>query len=410
MTAPAAPAPATLWLRVFLPFAFGYYLSYLLRTVNAVISPVLTSELHLSAAHLGLLSSTYFLTFGLAQIPLGIALDRYGPRRVEAVLMLVTAAGCALFALGHSLPELAGARGLVGVGVSACLMASLKGFTLWFPRERLASMTGFVMACGALGAVTASAPLEAALPFLGWRGAFWCLVVLAVAIGAAIYFVMPEAPAEQRGGDLSHALEGVVKVFSAPTFWRYAAQASFFTGGFMAVQGLWAVPWLMQVNGYSRAQAADHLVWLNLGMLAGQFAIGALATRLATRGLTPARLMAIGLAAVMGLEGLIIVQVGPTTLLWLLFGFFAATSAQVYGVVCQAFPLALSGRVSTAVNLLVFAGAFGVQWGMGGLIDFLTARSMTPAMALTMSFGLLLLLQAVSLLPVYWGRLVSRVG
>src|SRR5574337_443993 len=125
-------APATLWLRVFLPFAFGYYLSYLLRTVNAVISPVLTSELHLTAADLGLLSSTYFLTFGLAQIPLGIALDRYGPRRVEAALMLVTAAGCACFALGHNLASLAVARGLVGLGVSACLMASLKGFTLWF--------------------------------------------------------------------------------------------------------------------------------------------------------------------------------------------------------------------------------------------------------------------------------------
>lgn len=405
MTLPTSSASrATLWLRVFLPFACGYYLSYLLRTVNAVISPELTAALHLSAADLGLLTSTYFLTFAVAQIPLGIALDRYGPRRVEAALMLVTAAGCGLFALGHNLAGLAAARGLVGVGVSACLMAGLKGFALWFPRERQASMTGFIMAFGALGAVTASAPLEAALPFLGWRGAFWVLAALAVAIAAGIFFVMPEAPRGAHHGDLSHALEGVVKVFSAAPFWRYAAQAAFFTGGFMAVQGLWAVPWLMQVNGYSRGGAAAHLVALNLGMLGGQFAIGALATRLASRGLTPPRMMGMGLALVMAIEALIILRLGPTLPLWLAYGFCAATSAQVYGVVTGQFSLTLSGRVSTAVNLMVFAGAFGVQWGLGGLIDGLGAAGLGPAAALTASFALLLGLQAASLVAVLWRR------
>lgn len=401
MIAPA-PARAIIWQRVFLPFACGYYLSYLLRTVNAVISPELTAALHLSAADLGLLTSTYFLTFAVAQIPLGIALDRYGPRRVEAALMLVTAAGCACFALGHNLAGLAAARGLVGVGVSACLMAGLKGFSLWFPRERQASMTGFIMACGALGAVTASAPLEAALPFLGWRGAFWCLAAVAVAIAGLIYFVMPEPPRPGHRGDLAHALAGVAAVFRAPPFWRYAAQAAFFTGGFMAVQGLWAVPWLMQVNGYSRAAAAGHLVWLNLGMLAGQFAIGAFATRLAARGLAPPRLMGLGLGLVMVLEAVIIARAGPTPVLWLLFGFCAASGAQVYGVVAHQFPLTLSGRVSTAVNLLVFAGAFGVQWGLGALLDALQATGMAPAGALSVAFGLLLGLQAASLVPVLW--------
>lgn len=173
MSSSSLPSRASLVTRVFLPFAAGYYLSYLMRTVNAVISPDLTRELGLGAADLGLLTSTYFFAFALAQIPVGIALDRYGPRRVEALLLLLTGLGAALFALGDSLPVLAGARGLIGFGVSACLMAGLKGFTLWFPRERLASMTGYVMSSGALGAVTASAPLEAALPFIGWRGAFW---------------------------------------------------------------------------------------------------------------------------------------------------------------------------------------------------------------------------------------------
>ncbi|HRH75384.1 MAG TPA: MFS transporter, partial [Zoogloea sp.] len=169
----------------------GYYLSYLLRTVNAVISPDLTRELGLTAADLGLLTSTYFFAFGLAQIPVGIALDRYGPRRVEAALRLIAAMGGGRFATGDSLPTLASARGLIGLGVAACLMAGLKGFTLWFPRERLASMTGYIMSCGALGAVTASAPLEAALPFLGWRGAFWGVAALATGIAALIFSPCP---------------------------------------------------------------------------------------------------------------------------------------------------------------------------------------------------------------------------
>lgn len=396
MNAPAL-RPHALWLRVFLPFACGYYLSYLLRTVNAVISPVLTSELQLSAASLGLLSSTYFLSFALAQVPLGIALDRFGPRRVETALMLVTAAGCALFALGGDLAGLATARAIIGVGVSACLMASLKGFSQWFPPERQASMTGFIMASGALGAVTASAPLEAALPFLGWRGAFWCLTVLALVIAAGIFFLMPEGRRDGHHGDLAHALEGVVRIFTAAPFWRYAAQAAFFTGGFMAVQGLWAVPWLMQFNGYARSLAADHLVALNVGMLAGQLSIGALATRLAAKGLTPPRMMALGLTLVMLAEALIIARLGPTLILWLAYGYCAATGAQVYGVVSRQFPLTLSGRVTTAVNLLVFTGAFGVQWGIGGLIDGMAAAGLSPAQALTSAFALLLALQAAGL-------------
>ncbi|MBL8446096.1 MAG: MFS transporter, partial [Zoogloeaceae bacterium] len=339
-----------------------------------------------------------------AQIPLGIALDRYGPRRVEAGLLLLTALGCALFALGDSLSGLASARGLIGVGVSACLMAGLKGFTLWFPWERQASMTGYLMASGALGAVTASAPLEAALPFLGWRGAFWCVAALALGVAALIHWVMPEPTQPAHPSDLSHTLKGVAEVFASSRFWRYAGQAAFFTGGFMAVQGLWAVPWLMQVNGYSRAEAASHLVWLNLGMLSGQFSIGRFATRLASLGMTTPRLMAGGLAIVLIIEALILLQIGPTRVLWAAFGYFAATGAQIYGVVTHQFPLALSGRVSTAVNLLVFAGAFGVQWGLGGLIDSLGAQGMATSSALVTSFALLLALQTASLLTTAFGR------
>ena len=399
MRSPSSPSSAFLAGRIFLPFALGYYLSYLLRTVNAVISPDLTGELGLSAADLGLLTSTYFFAFGLAQIPVGIALDRFGPRRVEAALLLITGLGAVLFATGDGLPTLASARGLIGLGVSACLMGGLKGFTLWFPREKLASMTGYIMSCGALGAVTASAPLEALLPFIGWRGAFWMVAALSVGSAALIFFSMPDKDDGHGGGTLQEALRGVREVLVAREFWGFSGQSAFFTGGFMALQGLWAVPWLMEVNGYSRALAADHLFWLNIGMLAGQLSIGAWATPLARRGFTPLHMMQVGLFLSMVVLGLILVELGPTLLLWCVLGYVSSTGAQMYGVVAGLFPMKLSGRVTTCINLMAFVGAFAVQWGLGGLLDLLRGGGMDGAQSLRVAFMILLAAQVASFVP-----------
>lgn len=399
MSPSSAPSSSFLAGRVFLPFALGYYLSYLLRTVNAVISPDLTSELGLSAADLGLLTSTYFFAFGLAQIPVGIALDRFGPRRVEAALLLITGLGAVLFAIGDGLPTLASARGLIGLGVSACLMGGLKGFTLWFPREKLASMTGYIMSCGALGAVTASAPLEALLPFIGWRGAFWMVAALSVGSAALIFFSMPDKDDGHGAGTLQEALRGVREVLVAREFWGFSGQSAFFTGGFMALQGLWAVPWLMEVNGYSRALAADHLFWLNIGMLAGQLSIGAWATPLARRGFMPLHMMQVGLFVSMLILGLIIAGVGPTLPLWCVLGYVSSTGAQMYGVVAGLFPMKLSGRVTTCINLMAFVGAFAVQWGLGGLLDVLRAGGMDGAQSLRVAFVMLLAAQVASFVP-----------
>ncbi|MCK6389170.1 MAG: MFS transporter [Zoogloea sp.] len=399
MSPSSAPSSAFLAVRIFLPFALGYYLSYLLRTVNAVISPDLTGELGLSAADLGLLTSTYFFAFGLAQIPVGIALDRFGPRRVEAALLLITGLGAVLFATGDGLPTLASARGLIGLGVSACLMGGLKGFTLWFPREKLASMTGYIMSCGALGAVTASAPLEALLPFIGWRGAFWMVAALSVGSAALIFFSMPDKDGSHGSETLQEALRGVREVLVAREFWGFSGQSAFFTGGFMALQGLWAVPWLMEVNGYSRALAADHLFWLNIGMLAGQLSIGAWATPLARRGFTPLHMMQVGLFVSMLILGLIILGVGPTLPLWCVLGYVSSTGAQMYGVVAGLFPMKLSGRVTTCINLMAFVGAFAVQWGLGGLLDLLRAGGMDGAQSLRVAFVMLLAAQVASFVP-----------
>ena len=196
-----------LWLRIFLPYAAGYFLSYLLRNANAVIAPELTRELGVSSASLGLLTSAYLLAFGAFQLPLGILLDRYGPRRVEGALLVVAAAGSALFALGNTLPELALARAAIGLGVSACLMASFKVLSIWFPAERQPSMNAAVMVAGGLGALSATTPLAALLPALGWRGVFFALAALTLAAAVGI-FLTPEKASARVGRDLRAADRG----------------------------------------------------------------------------------------------------------------------------------------------------------------------------------------------------------
>lgn len=391
------------WGRIFLPFALGYFLSYLLRTVNAVISPALTAELGLSAANLGLLTSTYFLAFGLAQIPVGIALDRFGPRRVEALLLLVTAVGAVMFALGDSLQMLGAGRALIGLGVSACLMAALKGFALWYPRDRQSSMTGFIMAAGALGALTASAPLEAALPVLGWRGAFWIIAGVALAASLTLWRSLPEMPSTGPRGSLGDALRVLGGIYASPAFLRYAASSATFVGGFMALQSLWAVPWLMNVNGLGLAQAASMLVVLNLGSLAGQLSIGLLGVRLARRGIEPLTLLRGGYVALLLAQVAILFSFGPILLLWFLFGLFSAVNSQSYLAASRSFAPDLFGRVSTAINLMAFAGAFALQWGMGHALDVLRAHGHEMVMALQVSFAGLIVLQLLGFVPLLRG-------
>ncbi len=387
------------WGRIFLPFALGYFLSYLLRTVNAVISPALTAELGLSAANLGLLTSTYFLAFGLAQIPVGIALDRFGPRRVESLLLLVTAVGAVMFAFGDSLQMLGAGRALIGLGVSACLMAALKGFALWYPRDRQSSMTGFIMAAGALGALTASAPLEAALPVLGWRGAFWIIAGVALAASLTLWRSLPEMPSAGPSGSLGGALRVLGGIYASPAFLRYAASSATFVGGFMALQSLWAVPWLMSVNGLGLAQAASMLVVLNLGSLAGQLSIGLLGVRLARRGIEPLTLLRGGYVALLLAQVAILFSFGPILLLWFLFGLFSAVNSQSYLAASRSFAPALFGRVSTAINLMAFAGAFALQWGMGHALDVLRAQGHELVVALQVSFAGLIALQVLGFVP-----------
>jgi MFS family permease len=394
-TMDAMNAPLRLWFRLVPAYAAGYFLSYGLRSVNAVIAPELMQELHMTASGLGLLTSAYFLAFGLFQLPLGLLLDRFGPRRVEAALLLVAALGSALFASGHSLQALAVGRALIGLGVSACLMASFKAFSQWFPSERLPSLTATIMVAGGLGALSASVPVAAALPLIGWRGVFWLVTALLV-LAAGWLMTVPDHGAKAERETVGQQIRSLGGIYGNRVFWRFAPQGCLVMGGFMAIQGLWAVPWLMEVNRVSRGDAAGVLFLMSLAMLGGFLFVATCSTALARRGFTPMVLLRFGMGLALCVELLIVLGVAQPTVLWPLLGVSFSLGNIAYSQLTAAFPVSLSGRVNTALNLLVFVGAFGLQWGIGAAVDGFVAAGMVRAEAFRAMLVVLLLAQSLA--------------
>lgn len=402
-------------LRVFVPFAVGYCLSYAVRNINAVIAPDLTDSLGLTAASLGLLTSAYFLTFALFQLPLGILLDRFGPRRVESALLLFAALGAYLFARGESVGELVLARAFIGLGVSACLMASFKAFVMWFPSDRLPLVYGCIMAAGGFGALLATAPLESLLGVIDWRGVFLMLAAVAVAASALIFLSVPVRPEENTVMKEStlDQVRGTLGVFGSPLFWRIAPMATASQAAFLAIQGLWAGPWLHDVAGLTRAGVADHLALIPVSMIAGFLCMGFISDRLRRYGVRTITVAATGmLMFILSQLAIVTASVAAPAIIWCVFGFFGTSGILCYAVLSQSFPKTLAGRVNTALNVLAFSAAFGAQWGLGGLIGLWpgeTAGSYEPA-GYRLAFGVIAGIQLLAFAWMVWPRRSGAAG
>jgi predicted MFS family arabinose efflux permease len=386
-----------LWLRLFLPLAAGYLLSYLFRTSNAVIGPLLAKDLALSDQALGLLTSAYFLTFGAAQLPLGILLDRYGPRRVEAALLLVAAAGAVVFAQAGDLIALTAGRALIGLGVSACLMAAFKAFNQWFAPEQQPALIGWVMTAGGLGALFAAQPLESAIAMAGWRHVLLGLAALTVAVSAVIWLAVPEKDGGSQGSSFAEQLAGVRQVMTHPQFWRYAPMVAVSIGGFMAIQGLWVSRWMTEIDGLTRPAIALRLTWMSVAMLLGCLFMGFVTTPLIRRGFSAVRILNVdAVASVLVFAGICLYSGLGTGWLWVMLAIVFPLLNIAYSIVAQSLPLAVSGRANTVLNLAAFVGAFGVQWGMGVAVDAMRACDWTAAGAYRATFIAVLVLQAAS--------------
>lgn len=387
-------------LRVFAPFAFGYFLSYLFRAINAVIAPDLARDVGLDAAALGLLSSAYFVTFAAFQLPLGILLDRYGPRRTEAALLIFAALGSVLFAVAENFAGLFAGRALIGLGVSACLMASFKAYVMWFPKDRLPFVNGCQMAAGGLGALCATVPVEMLLSVTDWRGVFFGLAALTVVSALAVLLAVPDKSKAADGETLRDQIKDFARVLRSPPFLRLAPLTVAVQSTFISVQSLWSGPWLYDIAGLERAAVADYLFVIAAAMVAGFLTLGAAAAKLGRFGIKPIAVTICGIVVFMAVQGMIVLQRPEAVLAqWTAFGFFGTTSILSYAILSQAFPANLAGRVNAGLNLLLFSAIFFVQWGIGGVIDLwpATAAGRYAPEGYRAAFGIMLGAQAVAL-------------
>ena len=356
--------------RVFLPFALGYFLSYLFRVVNAVIAPDLTADLQIDPSQLGLLTSAYFIAFASSQLPLGILLDRFGPRLVEASLLVFAAVGAFIFAKSQTLTGLIVGRALIGFGVSACLMAAFKSYVLWFRDDLWPRINGFQMAAGGLGALSATAPVEWLMNITDWRGLF--LMLSAVSLGAAIliFALVPEKKTDGPKDSLSAQIDGIKQIFSSIEFWKIAPLTTLSQAGFMSLQGLWAGPWLRDIAGLSRPETANILFGMALAMIAGFILLGFLSEKLSKMGFSVRNSAVLFMGIFICIQILICFNAPISPLvLWMFFGFFGTSGILSYSALSYAFPKDLSGRVTTGINLLVFIFAFIFQWAVGAIIN-----------------------------------------
>jgi predicted MFS family arabinose efflux permease len=389
------------------PFALGYFLSYLFRAVNAVVAPNLVADVGMAPAQLGLLTAAYLFGFAAFQLPLGVLLDRYGPRRVQAWLLTCAGLGALLFALGNSVPMLTLARALIGVGSAGGLMAGFKAVVIWVPEARRAFANACIMACGALGVIVATLPTELAIQAVGWRGVFVGLAGLTLAVAALIALAVPERPGSGAAGSLGQQIAGLRSILQSRVFWRLAPVLALTAGTHIAIQTLWAGPWFADVAGLDRAGVATHLLILAFSFLAGILVTGFVADWFNSRGVSRLTVMSGFLIAFFVAQGLILW--GPDALMvpaWIVFGMSGQVAIIAYPWLSSHYGATMAGRANTAVNLIVFSCAFAAQYLMGEITGLFApdAAGSYPERAYQAAFGAFLALQLAAFCWYLLGR------
>ena len=383
---------------VFFVFAFGYFLSCLLRAITATLSPILTSEFNLLAADLGLLAGGFFLGFACMQIPLGYLLDKYGPKKIVSSFLLIALIGTSSFALAQSFSGLLISRILIGVGVSACLMAPLTGYRIWFAENQQQRANSWMLMIASLGFLSSTLPVQLLLPSFGWR---WIFGGIAALILVSIILMLAFIPKWDHQKDES--LKDQIKQGSLADVWKNKFFISvipmglFNYGGLMAIQTLWAGPWMIRVAGYTPLESATGLFWINITMLISFFLWGYFLPKITNLGFSALKILKLGLP-ISFFVMLIIILIGPKAgafyiTLFILSSIFLSVTQPAVGL---SFPSYLAGKALTSFNLLIFLGTFIMQWLMGLVIDLIKNFGYSEILGFKSAFSVFLILSLIS--------------
>ncbi len=377
---------------VFFVFACGYFLSCLLRAITATLSPVLTTEFNLLAGDLGLLAGGYFLGFASMQIPLGYLLDKHGPKKIVSSFLLIAIVGTASFALAQSFAGLLISRILIGVGVSACLMGPLTGYRIWFADEYQQRGNSWMLMIASTGFVFSTLPVQILLPVFGWRWIFGGITILIFIVIILILLFIPSWKNETDNNNEKNF--GSLSDIWKNKFFRSTIPLGLFNyGGMIAIQTLWAGPWMVRVAGYNPLESATGLFWINTTMLIAFFVWGYILPKITKFGLETMKLMKFGLP--ISYLFLLVIIISGENAGAIHFTIYILTSIVLtltQPAIALSFPASLAGKSLTSFNLLIFLGTFIMQWGIGLVIDMCRFLGKGEIQSFQISFFIYLLI------------------
>ena len=376
---------------IFLVFAFAFFISNLLRSIIATLSPILTSEFNLTAGNLGLLAGGYFLGFTCMQIPLGFLLDKHGPKKIVSSFLIIAIVGTASFALAQNFASLLISRVFIGIGVSACMMGPLTGYRIWFADEYQQRANSWMLMVANIGFVFSTLPVQILLPIIGWR---WIFVGITFLIIISIVFILLFIPSwDHKFEKDENKPEGKLSDIWSNKFFKSAIPLGFFNyGGMYAIQTLWAGPWMVRVTGYSPLESAIGLFWINFIALIGFFVWGYILPKISKYGLNSFKLMKFGLP-ISYLVFLSIIIIGSKAGAFLLTIYILTSIVLTLSqpAVALSFPKHLAGKSLTSFNFIIFLGTFTMQWGMGLIIDLSKSLGKSEIVSFQISFFVYLL-------------------
>jgi sugar phosphate permease len=373
----------------------AYLLSQFFRTALAVVAPEIARDLALDPTRLGLLSSAWFWAFAAAQIPIGVALDRWGPRTTVSLVFASAGLGCVLLATAKGLGTAALGQVLIGIGCAPVFMGTLVVLARFYDTQRFALLTAILLAIGSGGTLIGTTPLAFAAELLGWRGAFLAMGGVVVLVAIAVGLVVRDAPhgaaASHDQESLGAALRGVLAVLRNRRLWAVVPMS--FTGYavLVTVRGLWAGPYLAEVFALSPVARGNALLVMSLAMILGTLAYGAVERRLDRR---REPVLVGGSAAVAVLLLLALApawSVVAATGLLAALGLFGMTYALLMAQGRRFLAAHEIGRGLTFLNGACFTGAALIQASSGVVVD-IARRSLGPEQAFA---GLFLFLALV---------------
>ena len=368
---------SNLWIRVIIPFGLGYFITMVFRSVNAVLAHPIMESLSLNHVEIGFITSTFLITFALTQLPLGILLDSWGARKTQTLLFILGGAGIIIFGLASDVAGLALGRAILGVGMAGGLMAALKAVADSVEKDRIPYYNGIIFTIGGIGALASTSPAKLFQVEFGWRSLCITLGIITILIAFLIYFLNKDKKHDgEKAPPFSEKIKGLKFIYKDGFFWRITPLHVTSLGGFIAMQGLWLGPWLHEVVGFSQLKSANYLFVIAIAMILG-FLSGGLCPKISAKsGLALTTIVVIGIGIhILTQIGLVLNIYDTRYITWFVYGYFAQTALVNYAIIAQHYGPELSGRALTAINILIFAFAFLVQYLFGAIVHYWSKTS-----------------------------------